>query len=183
MDPGIGRDLPLPGQPDQVHRRRVARRGAGSAFQRCLQLPDRRLARPADTSSGRLARVSQRWHITSSQPYPPLRHCAMVGEGCAGPPKPSICSDHSRHSAASASRIALLARSRACCALILAPLTRSPKIRCRLRPPICPLSAPAAVPRNATRNCGWERRVTPPVPDRVSAQESYFVGTINPHWP
>ena len=32
----------------------------------------------------------------------------MVGDGCAGPPKPSICSDHSRHSAASASTGGLL---------------------------------------------------------------------------
>jgi hypothetical protein len=89
-------------------------------------------------SSGRLARASQRRHITSSQPYPPLRHCVIVGEGCAGPPNPSICSDHSKHSAASASRMAFVACSRACRAPILAPLTRSPKIRCRLRPPIGP---------------------------------------------
>jgi hypothetical protein len=41
-------------------------------------------------SSGRLARVLQRLHSTSSQPRPPLRHCAMVGDGCAGPPWPSI---------------------------------------------------------------------------------------------
>src|SRR5437763_6781896 len=38
-------------------------------------------------SSGRLARVSPRRHITSSQPYPPLRHYATVGEDCASPPK------------------------------------------------------------------------------------------------
>ena len=37
-------------------------------------------------SSGRLARVLQRLHSTSSQPKPPWRHCAIVGEGCAGPP-------------------------------------------------------------------------------------------------
>src|SRR5664280_1046892 len=112
-------------------------------------------------SSGRLARVSQRWHITSSQPYPPLRHCAIVGDGCAGPPKPSICSDHNRHSAASASRMAFLACSRAFCALILAPWTRSPKIRCRLRPPIGALSVAFAGLRNPTRNGGRERSRTP----------------------
>jgi hypothetical protein len=37
-------------------------------------------------SSGMLALVSHRWHFASSQPYPPLRHRAMVGDGCAGPP-------------------------------------------------------------------------------------------------
>jgi endonuclease YncB( thermonuclease family) len=37
-------------------------------------------------SSGMLPRVLQRWHSTSSHPYPPLRHCAIVGDGCAGPP-------------------------------------------------------------------------------------------------
>jgi hypothetical protein len=31
-----------------------------------------------------LPRVSQRRHLTSSQPYPPLRHCAIVGDGWAG---------------------------------------------------------------------------------------------------
>jgi hypothetical protein len=138
MNPGVRGDLPLLRKPDHVHR--GAYRGvlherhlsAASSFQIGVSR-GRRIA-----SSGRLARVSQRWHITSSQPYPPLRHCAMVGDGCAGPPKPSICSDHSKHSAASASRIALLAASRACCAPTLAPPTRSPKIRCRLRPPIGP---------------------------------------------
>src|SRR3977135_3132776 len=52
-------------------------------------------------SSGRLALVLQRLHSTSSQPRPPLRHCPIVGEGCAGPPKPSI-----RNDARSASRAA-----------------------------------------------------------------------------
>jgi hypothetical protein len=66
----------------------------------------------------------------------------MVGDGCAGPPKPSICSDHSRHSAASASRTASLARSRACWALIFAPLTRSPKMRRLDGPPIALLQRP-----------------------------------------
>ena len=36
--------------------------------------------------SGRLARVLQRLHSTSSQASPPLRHCPIVGDGCAGPP-------------------------------------------------------------------------------------------------
>src|SRR6266481_6846582 len=48
MNPGIGRDLALSGQPDQVHRRRVSGGGAGAAFERRFQLPDRRIARPAD---------------------------------------------------------------------------------------------------------------------------------------
>jgi len=37
-------------------------------------------------SSGRLARVLQRLHSTSSQPRPPPMHCPIVGEGWAGPP-------------------------------------------------------------------------------------------------
>jgi len=41
-----------------------------------------------------LARVLQRLHSTSSQPSPRLRHCPMVGDGCAGPPYASIWSDH-----------------------------------------------------------------------------------------
>jgi hypothetical protein len=48
MHPGIRRDLPLLGQPDHMHRRRVAGRLAGPAFERRFQLPDRRIARPAD---------------------------------------------------------------------------------------------------------------------------------------
>ena len=32
--------------------------------------------------------------LTSSHPKPPFKHCAMVGDYCAGPPKPSIRSDH-----------------------------------------------------------------------------------------
>jgi len=48
IDPGIGRDLALPGKPDHVRRRRVSGRGAGAAFERSLQLPDRRIARTAD---------------------------------------------------------------------------------------------------------------------------------------
>jgi len=81
-----------------MHRRRVSRRGAGTAFERRLQLPDRRMA------AAGVSRRAARWRGFRSgahhlQPaIPPLRHCAIVGDGCAGPPKPSICSDHSRHS-------------------------------------------------------------------------------------
>jgi hypothetical protein len=73
----------------------------------------------------------------------------MVGEGCAGPPKPSICSDHNRHSAASASRAAFVACSRACCACTFAPRTRSPKSRRLDFPPIGAFQRPlhaAAIP-------------------------------------
>ena len=35
-------------------------------------------------SSGMLALVSQRWHFTSNHPKPPFKHCAIVGDGCAG---------------------------------------------------------------------------------------------------
>jgi hypothetical protein len=75
----------------------------------------------------------------------------MVGDGCAGPPKPSICSDHSRHSAASASRAASLARSHACWALIFAPLTRSPKMRRLDGPPMGLLQRTLAAAGNPTR--------------------------------
>jgi hypothetical protein len=34
-------------------------------------------------SSGRLAQVLHHLHSISSQPSPPLRHCAIVGDGCA----------------------------------------------------------------------------------------------------
>src|SRR5258708_3215519 len=83
--------------------------------------------------------------MTSSQPYPPLRHCAIVGEGWAGPPNPSIFSDHSRHSAASASRAASLARWRAPSAGTLAPMIRSPKIRCLVFPPMAAITAAIGV--------------------------------------
>jgi len=49
-------------------------------------------------SNGILALVPHRWHFTS-------RHCAMVGEDWAGPPKPSMRSDH--NSASSPVDIAL----------------------------------------------------------------------------
>ncbi len=49
----------------------------------------------------------------------------MVGDGCAGPPYPSIRIDQA--SARSASRLACLARSRAPWARILAPAIREPK--------------------------------------------------------
>ncbi len=55
----------------------------------------------------------------------------MVGDGCAGPPKPSMRSDHAGASARSASRTASIARLRACLALILAALTRPPQITSR----------------------------------------------------
>src|SRR5713101_4537392 len=57
-------------------------------------------------SSGKLAGVLQRLHSTSSQPSPPLRHCPIVGDGCAGPPYPSMRIDQASASARSASRTA-----------------------------------------------------------------------------
>src|SRR5712675_2990031 len=48
MHPEIRRDLARPGQLDHVHRRLVAALAARAAFQRRLQFPDRRIARPAD---------------------------------------------------------------------------------------------------------------------------------------
>src|SRR5947207_2811882 len=50
----------------------------------------------------------------------------MLGDGCAGPPYPSIRIDHASASARSASRMACLARSRAPSARLLAPAIREP---------------------------------------------------------
>src|SRR5258707_1196275 len=47
VHPDIRRGLPFFGEPDHVHRRRVSRRSARPAFQRRLEFPDRRSARPA----------------------------------------------------------------------------------------------------------------------------------------
>jgi hypothetical protein len=67
MHPDVRRDIALPRQPHHVHGRLVPPRSARPAFQRRLKLPDRRVARTADSS--RLARVLQRRHLTSSQPH------------------------------------------------------------------------------------------------------------------
>jgi len=48
MNPHVRHSLSLFGEPDHVHRRRISRRPARSAFQRSLKLPDRRVPRPAD---------------------------------------------------------------------------------------------------------------------------------------
>jgi hypothetical protein len=68
----------------------------------------------------------QRLHSTSSQPRPPLRHCPMVGEGCAGPHRPPSGSTMPSASARSASRMAFCAASRAPCARIFAPMIGGP---------------------------------------------------------
>ncbi len=48
MNPGIGSNAALLGQPDHSYRGRGARRPARAAFQRRFELPDRRIARPSD---------------------------------------------------------------------------------------------------------------------------------------
>jgi hypothetical protein len=48
MRPFVWRDLAPLGQPDHVHRRRVAALAAGAAFQRGFEFPERRVARPSD---------------------------------------------------------------------------------------------------------------------------------------
>jgi hypothetical protein len=48
MHPNVGHGLALFREPDHVHRWRVSRCSARSAFQRGLKFPDRRIARPAD---------------------------------------------------------------------------------------------------------------------------------------
>jgi hypothetical protein len=68
-----------------------------------FQLPDGVVSRGRRmASSGRLARVLQRLHSTSSQPRPPLRHWPIVGDGCAGPPSPSMRMDQASAVARSA---------------------------------------------------------------------------------
>jgi hypothetical protein len=47
MHPLVRRDLPRLGQLDHVHRRRIAALSARPAFQRGLELPNRRIPRPA----------------------------------------------------------------------------------------------------------------------------------------
>jgi len=49
MHPLVRRDLPLLGQLDHSNRRLVTTCSAGSASERRLQLPDRRIPRPADS--------------------------------------------------------------------------------------------------------------------------------------
>ena len=110
---------------------RTARAGQWSEPAARCHLPAARYA-DLETGSGAemplMPRVLQRLHSTSSQPSPPLRHCAIVGDGCAGPPKPSMRIDHATASARSASRIAHVAASRALSAWIFAPLIRLPKM-------------------------------------------------------
>ena len=48
MNPGVRGDLPLLRKPDHVHPGRASGRLARAAFERRFQLPDRRIARPAD---------------------------------------------------------------------------------------------------------------------------------------
>ena len=55
----------------------------------------------------------------------------MVGEGCAGPPYPSMRIDHASASARSAARIACRAACRAPSARMVAPISREPKMDCR----------------------------------------------------
>src|SRR5438876_476802 len=49
MHPLVRRNLPLLGQLDHADRRLVTPRAARSASERCLQFPDRRITRPADS--------------------------------------------------------------------------------------------------------------------------------------
>jgi hypothetical protein len=83
MHPLVTGDLLSFGQLYHIHGRRISpflqdrHFSAASSFQIGVSR-GRHIA-----SRGMLARVLQRWHSTSSQPYPPLRHCAMLGDGCA----------------------------------------------------------------------------------------------------
>jgi hypothetical protein len=96
MHPHGNRDLSLFGELDHVHRRRVSPSLARSAFQRRLKFPDRRIARTPD----RIERDAGFGFAAGAFDLQPaissVEHCA--GDGWAGPPKPSICSDQSSHS-------------------------------------------------------------------------------------
>ena len=74
----------------------------------------------------------------------------MVGDGCAGPPYPSIWIDHASASARSAARLAFVASSRAPSARIFAPLIREPNITCLDLVLIAAITAVFASPGNAT---------------------------------
>jgi hypothetical protein len=86
MNPDVGRDFPRFGQFDHVHRRRVAARAAGPASKRSFKFPDRRVAEAADGIKRDAGAGLTGLHSISIQPYSPLRHCQIVGEGSAGPP-------------------------------------------------------------------------------------------------
>jgi hypothetical protein len=86
MDPSAGRYFALRRQLDHVHRWLVAASATGSASERPFKFPDRRIARAPDgierDAGAGLTAIALDFHPT----VPPLRHCAIVGEGCAGAP-------------------------------------------------------------------------------------------------
>jgi hypothetical protein len=89
-------------------------------------------------SSGRLARVLQRLHSTSSQPRPPLRLAygrrRLRGAAVAFHPQ--------RHARASARSAAFPASSRACRARIFAPMIWPPQMTSRDLVPMVALQGP-----------------------------------------
>ena len=91
---------------------------------RCLRDTPARTAR-----AGQWSEPAARCHLPAAR-YADLEtgSGAIVGDGCAGPPKPSMRIDHASASARSASRIALVAASLALSAWIFAPLIRLPKM-------------------------------------------------------
>jgi len=95
MHPRVLRNLPLFRHFGWL----VAACAAGPASERRLQLPDRRVTRPADRIQ-RHARTCLAPAAFNFQPaVTPFRHWPIVGLGCAGPPYPSMRIDHASASA------------------------------------------------------------------------------------
>jgi hypothetical protein len=114
MHPRVRRDFALHRQLDHVNWRRKSRGPARPAFQRRFEFPDWRVARTADmfkrNAGACFAAVA--FHL-----QPAVTAVEALRDGrrrLDRSAKASICSDQSRHSAASAARTASLAHSRAC---------------------------------------------------------------------
>src|SRR5258708_36517397 len=104
MHPEVRGDLARFGQLDHVYRWRVAAFPARPAFQRGFELPDRGIPRPPDRIEGKAGAslTAIAFHFEPAE----IRHCAIVGDGCAGPPYPSIRMDQASASSRSSSRMA-----------------------------------------------------------------------------
>ena len=123
MYPQIRRDLARLGQLDHVHRRRIAAPPARPALQRGLELPERRVARPAD----RVERQACAGLAAVAFHFEPAEPAMEALRDRRRRLRRSIRIDQASASARSASRIACLARWRAPSARILAPAIRELK--------------------------------------------------------
>jgi hypothetical protein len=133
MYPLVGRDLPRLGQLDHVDRRSVATLPTGPTFERRFQLPQRRVAWPADgiqrQARARLAPIALHFQ-------PAETAVEALADGRRGLRRATIALHpqrpcRARASARSASRAAFLASSRACLARISAPMIWPPQMTSR----------------------------------------------------